>query len=353
MRKAYYIFIGLLMVFLGCEDYYVADLDPGAEMLVVEARLQAGASRNQVQIFRTVGFYEEEKYPPVNDAQVSIIDEKNQNDALWFIGNGTYQYNQGIVPGKKYKLVIRCDGEVYESEYESAPAIPEIDSVYGELTTKTIVALNSSGGKDVETVDGIQLNADIKNPDSPQYYRFYGRKVLLSSFPFDTVMGTPVTVAKYVWRSFYPSGGYNIAAPGEYSSGFDIYKHPLEFFKLNNQEFMTHDDNEFERGWIYILYQYRISASGYRFYEELNKQLESEGKIFDPIYTQALGNIKCISDGEKVILGNFEVYNFREYRFFVRYISAKKGFVVREIEKFYYIPEKGIQTYNVPDFWEH
>jgi hypothetical protein len=165
-------------------------------------------------------------------------------------------------------------------------------------------------------------------------------------------MGTFVTVTKYVWRSFYPTGGYNISAPGEYSTVYDIIKHPLDFFRLNNQYLMINDPNEFERGWIYLIYQYNISQSGYKYYKELNKQLELEGKIFDPIYTQAFGNLKCLNDKNKVILGNFELYNIREYRYFIRYYSPQKGFIIRKITTFYNIPENGIKTYWVPDFWE-
>jgi hypothetical protein len=75
MKNTIFILLFALLSFIGCEDVYYAKLDPGGELLVVEARLQAGISGNTVKIFRTIGFYDEESYPAVSGAVVNLIDD--------------------------------------------------------------------------------------------------------------------------------------------------------------------------------------------------------------------------------------------------------------------------------------
>ena len=70
------------------------------------------------------------------------------------------------------------------------------------------------------------------------------------------------------------------------------------------------------------------------------------------MYIQARSNLKCISDPEKIVLGNFEIANYREYRFYMRFDSRIEQQTIRKIDTFYTIPEQGIRTEFPPDFWE-
>ena len=341
-----------MMLLTGCEDIYNADLDEAENLLVVEARIQAGTTGNYVKLYQSVGFYDEEDYPAIHGAEISLIDDEGNVYSFTEGWGGKYYLNSEVNTSCDYKLRITY-GETYESEFISVPEIPDIDTVYGEVLKKTMITTDNDGNKELETIKGVQLYTDIKNDDETNYYRFYGRKVLLSTFSYDTVMGTPVTLTKYVWQSLYPEGAYNIAAPAEYSTDRNINKHELEFFRAKNQELLTKDSKERERGWIYLIHQYSIPVSAYRYYETLNKQLEAEGKIFDPVYLQAFGNIKCITNEEKIILGNFEIYNFREHRYFLKISFTGNNFEVRKTEKTEKIPESGIISIYPPDFWEN
>jgi hypothetical protein len=349
MKNTIYILLIALLVFTGCEDVYYAKLDPGGKLMVVEARLQAGTNYNTIKIYNTISFYDEEYFPPVSDAEVSLIDEMDQISNFTYGGEGMYICRAEINPIHQYKLQIKYDGEIYESAFEQSPELPDIDSIYGKAISKTIITKDNNGNKKIETVDGVQLYVDLNNTGIPKYYRFYARNVLQSVFPFDTVIyGIEETVSMYTWQSFYPNGSYNIAAPPKYSSETNIKKHPVEFFKFKT--ILIHP-GERELGWIYIMHQYGITTSGYQFYEKLNKQLESEGKIFDPIYSQAFGNIKCISNKDKFVLGNFEIYNYRESRYFIKMVPQRKEFRLEKITTFYDIPISGSITIYPPDFW--
>lgn len=349
----YIVLILVAALLAGCEDYYTATLDKGTEMLVVEGRFEVGRSNNQVKIVKTVGFYDDENYPPVDDAQVIIIDYKNQTDALAPLGNGNYEYTKEVIPGRKYKLVIRYENEIYESDYVAAPPKPEIDTVYGENDSEAVLTTNSQGAEEIQVEDGFRLFADVSNPDSARYFRFTSRKILLSTFESQVPSGDEIlTIVNFIWRTISPEGVFNIAAPPLYSSDFNIIKHELEFFRVENRDLLIASANEYEYGWIYILYQQQIPKTAYNYYKALNKQLSSEGRLFDPIYSQAAGNVKCVTDKTKRVLGNFEVYSQNESRYFIRYKNPQAGFISRKINTFYNIPENGSIPVFAPPFWE-
>ncbi len=352
-RAFYYIGFLFMAVLSGCEEVYIADLDVTNHFPVVEARIDASSTNNKIQIYRTAGFYDGEIYPPINHATVCLIDDNNATLAFTNSGFGRYDLNQPIHPERSYKLQIKFDGETYESPYVAVPEVPDIDTVYAEAMSKNWISYDKEGNKTIESRDGIQFYADINSQNTASYYRFYGRKIRLSTFPFDTVMGTPLTATKYVWKSFYPDGGFNLAAPAEYAAETAIHKHPLEFITATFSRLLNWAVNERERGWIYIIHQYSIPVSAYQFYTELNKQLESEGKIFAPMYTQAFGNIKCNTDDQKIILGNFEIQNYREHRYFLKLLNKENDFRLEKIETFDPIPASGIKSVYPPDFWKY
>ena len=131
----------------------------------------------------------------------------------------------------------------------------------------------------------------------------------------------------------------------------NIKKHRLEFFNQNYYQLIA--DTQSFAGWIYIIDQYGISEEAYNYYSDLNSQLEAQGKIFDPVYVQVEGNISCINDQEKVVLGNFEIESHKEYRYFLQYGRKNGRFKIKEITHFYDIPNTGSIIDNRPDFWEY
>lgn len=154
----------------------------------------------------------------------------------------------------------------------------------------------------------------------------------------------------YAWMSLKPWEFYNIAGPDGYSSSREIRRHPLVFLERSYDVYIP-DRTVFFLGWIYICHQYAISRESYEFYSELNGQLSAEGKLFDPLYTQVRGNLRCISDPGREILGNFEISSMREHRFFVMY-QGKEKYLMKKIPWFYAIPSSGSMADETPEWWE-
>lgn len=351
MKRTLTYLVLALLFFTACEEIYIPETDSVENAIVVEARLVNGSATNVVRITGSKQFNETNpKITGVAGAAVSLVDENGNAYPLKETQTGVFPVQFKLTGGIKYKLKINHNGDEYESQFESVPKVPEIDTVYGEPGIKVIKTGGTNNIDDFREVKGVQLYADIRSEKELPYYKFTARKVLQYTYQVLVIeMGSPIEYTMYGWHSFYPQEPFNIAAPPIYSRSTDIVKHPLFFMEQKavleyGQQFM---------GWILILYQHGLTKSGYDYYSDLNNQLDAEGRLFDPLYVQARNNLKCISDPEKLILGNFEISNITETRWFVMYISEGRGYVIKPIRYFYNITEAGEQLNLQPVFWEY
>jgi hypothetical protein len=352
MIKRLFIIISIAFVcFTACEDIYNPDIDEMEDLLVIEARLVYGQSSNYVKLFKTIGFNDfKDPYPPVTKAIVSLVDNNGATIALTETEKGTYQLSKPLVSTQMYKIQISAGGEKYESPFQTIPDIPSLDDVYLSPSEQLIVGATDEAASNLQKTPGAQLYADITGKGDANYYRFTGRKICQYTYNRVTAPGSPFEIPIYAWLSMGPLEIFNIAAPPEYSVSDDIRKHPLVFLEKSYRVFLP-DTVTYFSGWIYICQQYAISEQTYNFYSDLKKQLSAGGKIFDPLYTQARGNISCVSTPGKVVLGNFEIASVREYRFYVE-PTGQDIYFIKRIPYFWDIPQEGRIQYQAPVWWE-
>jgi hypothetical protein len=63
--------------------------------------------------------------------------------------------------------------------------------------------------------------------------------------------------------------------------------------------------------------QYGWSEAGYQFLQAMKKNTETTGSVFNPLPSQLIGNIHCLSDPSKMVVGYFNVSPEQERRFFI------------------------------------
>lgn len=353
MRNSLKYLVLFAVVFTSCETVYIPKLDEVEAIITVDARLVMGGQDNKIEISKSIGFSEKGYYfPSLIGAEVQMIDDQNNVFQVVETENGIYSVGFQIEPDRKYKLKISAEGETYESEFEAAPELPNIDTLYSEQAEKLLQPGGETSVDDFDNTVGHQFYVDIDNNNESKFYRFYARKILQYYFSFDTIMfGEPVVAYKYGWKSIFPQGSFNVAGAAKYSSSNNIYKHPVEFFGYREEAYL--DTGQIGFGRIYIIHQYGIPKSGYNFYNDLNSQLDADGKIFDPLYIQARSNLRCISDPNKIILGNFEIASYRESRYYLRLDPRLGKHVLHKIDVFHDISMSGIKSLVPPYFWEH
>lgn len=355
MRKQLAYIIILIFAVVGCEEIYNPVLDKVEDVLVVEGILMANQQNNYIHLYKSLGFSDiSDGYSKVSGARVYIVNVHNAQIECTESGAGNYLLNFQLKRGEKYYLSIEVDGETYKSEYQVVPEVPVLDSIYYDFDFKTTTSGIANSTDNIITEKGIQLYSDMDNKGTLNHYRFSFRKILQYFDYYDTIMPPsplPVTRPIYCWHSYYPTGIFNIAGPPEYSTSNSISKHELEFFEHNYYKYVA--DTMTFAGWIYFIYQYGINEDTYNYYSDLNSQLDASGKIFDPVYVQAVGNIKCTSNPDKVVLGNFEISSFSEKGIFMNYTKYKDTVTCfKTVPYFYNIPESGHIKNDAPDFWE-
>jgi len=340
----------LLTLFVGCEDIYTPDIDEVDEAIVADARIVNGQNENYIRLYKSLGFNEQGyNYPDITGATITLIDSNGIEYPVPETGEGISLVDFILNPQLEYKLRIEYLDDTFESTFEPVPQSPDLDTVYGYPETVVVEIGGENDINDYRKKAGLQMYTDITQENELPYYRFTARKVL--EYVYIENLGSDVLpeIYHYKWKSYFPQGSFNIAAPPEYSASSDIIKHPLFF--IDESVYMEQDN--FFVGWIVIIYQYGLSKSAYDYYNDLNNQLESEGRIFDPLYVQARNNLRCINNPEELILGNFEISTVTEHRYFVRFISEVDGYRLEPITNRIEIPLEGETIDVYPDFWEH
>jgi len=102
-------------------------------------------------------------------------------------------------------------------------------------------------------------------------------------------------------------------------------------------------------GLIFKLEQLSLSDNAYAFWRDAELQLEAEGKLFDPVSPQLKGNIRCVSDSTKDVIGIFNASHVTEkYAYF--YIDYQNRTTSMEIDSF---PTLYLDTcsWGIPNDW--
>lgn len=350
MKRILTYWIFLFAVLASCEDPYYPDIDKIENVIVADARLVMGSDSNYIFLYKTVGFYERKlDSEQISGAQISISDANGNSEQVKEEEPGRYKVDLNLNPDAAYQLTINYGGHSYESTFEAVPKVPELDTVFGIAETKVMESGDGNDADDYRTVDGLQLYTDITSNLEMPYYRFTARIIMQYIYLVEVMRGGALDqIPMYAWASSYPKGAFNIASPAEYSTVKGIYKHPLYF--------TSKDPNPgFKRrfaGWIIELTQHGLTENGHNYYDDLNKQLDADGRLFDPLYVQARSNLKCTSDPSQIILGNFEISASNTTQYFVKFQSDETGYVLRKLEENFDIPLYGEQLEILPEFWQ-
>jgi len=334
----------------GCETVYTPDIEERENVIVADARIIYGQYDNYITLTESLSFNDDSYYfPPAQGGTVFLIDSDGNEYELPETQTGYFHVNFPLNSQISYKIRIQYKGNTFESSYEPVPKVPVLDTVYGIPEIEIVQEGGENNVHDFREKAGAQLYCDIVSEDEMPYYRFTARKIMQYTYPVEVnFFGQILLQTMFAWKSYSPQDIFNIASPPDYSSTKRITKHPLFFLDKKGP---VSEDEVFD-GWILILYQYGLSKSAHGYYDDLNNQLESEGRLFDPLYVQARSNMECVNDPGQIILGNFEISTIKESRYHVRFISDEKGYLVKPITYFYDIPQSGEQLDEIPDFWE-
>jgi len=358
MQQRLFFWILLVSLFVSCEEIYKPDLEILPGTIVVESLVTNDPDLNFVRLSKTSDFYSTEPQGKISGARVDLVKVTGTNlRPLETPYNaketspGYYTFEVLPVSGVKYKLRIFIGNDTYESNLETMPPTPKIDSLFTEFKLEKSYRTDTYGPPtEVETpVQEIYIDAPIT--PALEYYRFNWRSVLQWTYYPGSSTGPPPP-SYFGWVSRYQDGNFNLAGTKKFSSSNHLSKHPVHTIPYDVDAFLD-STAQLGAGWIVMLDQFGISKDSHDYFANLNKQLTAEGNLFDPLQAQVFGNIHHKKDPSKIVLGYFNLNSYRHYRYYLNLGYSQKNKVIKhEVLTYREIPDRGYVRGIPPAFWE-
>jgi hypothetical protein len=306
MRKAVGA-IFLLPLVIGCKKPYNPPVVASSgSYLVVEGVINSGSDSTTIKLSRTVNISSATTANPVLNAVLTIENDQNVIFPLTETTNGNYvTAGLNLNTSHTYRLNIKTtDNKQYQSDFVPVIITPPIDSV----------------GFNIVTIPdtGIQIYANTHDPANKiKYYRWdYDENWAFQSRYFSYYISTGTDLAirqpsQYINTCYTSDVSSDIVLGSSADLKQDIiYRAPIAFIASSSEKI--------ESEYSILLHEYALTADAYNFWEDLKKNTEQLGSIFDAEPSQIQGNIHCITNPQEPVIGYVSVGTVSSKRIFIR-----------------------------------
>ena len=304
-------FILLILLFAGCEEYFVPNIDSVQPVYTFEGYVTDQPGPYCVKIMKAGGYSAKKRLSYVSDATVTIECKDGPSYRLTYDSAGCYYTDSTEFVGKvaySYRLKVEtADGKQFESEYEQMPSCPDIDELTAQYYQKKILSYDGNFYHD-DIERGIQvMNTTYAYYHTP-YYRYDCKLILQSQQRYTN---PPMNFDRYIFRPISSYGNLYIANAkdyvNQYIKGNQLYSTSTKLL-LHYSDPSIIEDMEFEVtncGEYVKVTQYSMTEAQYKYWYAINYQLESKNYLFGQMEYQVEGNIKCTSNPDEKALGFF------------------------------------------------
>jgi hypothetical protein len=340
--------IGLILLisfaFIRCTEIYIPTINSDEKALIVEGLItdEAGPFTIKLSEAMASSFNSSVASTAVSGAKLAITDNENHTFELTELTAGSYVTPSNFTTkvGDSYKLnITTLDGNEYESKVEKLSEPQTYDSIRAIHGTEDYV----DGNNELQSVPGADILVNLfkfqSNSDSVPSCRFQSNIIIQYVY---TVQGTDSLGnvdmnwhwVFFGWDTFKLNSIENITDEKKVTSNPQIQNHSIGFMPFRASSYGLVLPSLTTISYYLRVSQYTMNNDSYRFYKGANNQLSASGKIFDPITSQLHGNMKCVSNPAKIVLGLFEVSSVKQNAFLVTgsylsdIISVTKAVVV-------------------------
>lgn len=297
-----------LLLFSSCKKPYAPPVvASGPSVLVVEGTINTGADSTIIHLTHTIPVSSPAgtQPPPELNATVTVESDANAAYTLSEMGNGYYaSAGLNLSPANKYKLKIVTTGnKIYESDFVPVKNSPPIDSLSYQIQTK-----------------GLQLNVSTHDPsNNTRYYRWeynetwiihskYASVLKLIKSPVDSIVTRPPSEQIYkCWQS-EKSSDIVVGSTAKLSNDV-LLNYPFSVIPSTSEKFI-------ERFTV-LVKQYALTPDAFNYYQELRKNTESLGTIFDPQPSALTGNIHCTTNPSEQVIGYITAGSASQIRIYI------------------------------------
>ena len=305
----------ILITLVSCiERYYPGEEDLRSGSLVVSAHLTGIPGVQTVQLSRSVSISNSSFDPVIggyveverSDGEVRVFDETDP---------GHYQCNLDglfLQTGSEYHLIlVTPDGKRYESGYETLHPVPEIQDVYYEIESMPTI--------DPEVTDqGIRFYVDFEiEKDSGRFLRWEMEETFEVRNPdYETQMYGKdkqwydiTSELKWLTCWLYRDIHEIFTRDLKNVNGTSYSRLPLNF--VSGTTWKLH------HRYSLLVRQYSHSEDAYWYWNELAKNVQSGGTLFDAQPALTPSNICNLEECEELVIGYFSISGAVEKRVFV------------------------------------
>ncbi|MCW3087071.1 MAG: hypothetical protein JWQ78_457 [Sediminibacterium sp.] len=309
------IFFSFIILAVACKEKYLPQLNlPAASFLVVEGYINSGAGATTITLTRSTKVVDTATKVFERNAEVTVQGETGSSVKLTEVSPGVYSIAQlALNAATRYRLAIKTqNGKQYQSDFTEVRKTPDIDSVSWKRRD-----------------GGVQTYVNTHDPlNKAQYYQWKYDETweFHSKYPASLKLNYNANHTKVISLGYRDSLSYgndssilvcwkntsltsiNIGSSEKLTQAV-ISEQPTAFIPLNSQQ-------------LSVLYsinvkQYAISDKGYRFLQQLKKNTEQLGTIFDAQPSDNMGNIHCITNPAEIAIGFVEVLEEKQKRLFI------------------------------------
>ena len=291
-----------MLLLNSCITPFIPKAIENKEMIIVDALITDQPGKNIIKLSRSLPLGNGISPLPVKGCIVTVTDDLGNSFNFTESIAGTYSSDstefQGSI-GRSYTLHINTnsysDNHYYESDPIEMKAVPPIDSVYYEKVTIT--------GSDPKYYmeQGCQIYLATHDPSNQcKYYRW----TFVETWEFHTYFSVPNSIC---WISAN-SELINIKNTSALEKD-NVTSYPLYFVSNQTDRLLIK--------YSILVNQYSLNEEEYSYWDQLQKQSENTGGLYDIIPSYVNNNLYCVDDPNEKFLGYFSVSAESSKRIFV------------------------------------
>lgn len=315
MKRGVYLGIISLVAFWGCKKAFNPVIDQtDVNILVVEGMINTGTDSTIIKLSRTVPVGKKTTSSPETKAVITV--ENAQTTVLTLTENGKGIYGappKTLDNTKQYRLRIRTsNGKVYLSDLVDAKVTPPIDSV-GFLI------------KD----DKVQIYANTHDAtNNTRYYRYSFSETWIFNSKYssgfisngkDIIRRTPSQEITTCYSS--DTLAYTLINSTAQLSQDVAYHVPINLIEGTSEKISVK--------YSILLRQQGLTKEAYTFFENLKKNTELLGSIFDAQPSQLTGNIHNIANAAEPVIGYISAGTTQQKRIFITKSALPVSFIIK------------------------
>ncbi len=307
MKKLNYI-IGLIVILAGgtaCKEVYSPPVTPtSTNLLVVDGIIVNGNDSSIIIISRTRTIQDSAPSVKESSAKVSVVGVNGVEYSFMDMGAGRYTTDQlHLDITQTYQLkIITTDGNEFRSALEKVFTSPPIDSLYWQQ--------NSAG---------VSIYLNTKDPsNNSKYYRWQYEETWEYHSAFNSTLIYTGPVGQYVprpisdqiFRCYHtvPSSTIEVLSTTQLSSNV-VHAYEVTIIPAGSEKI--------SEGYSNLVKQYAITADAFNYWQNLKKNTEQLGSLFDLQPFSELGNIRCLNNPALKCIGFISFSSVTQKRIFV------------------------------------